>query len=91
MVLKTPFGPRQVDSYVASEKLATQLKTGYESLTTENSLLGARSNEVAIKKDAFLVSKGYQVEWILEKGGSPPLLDALTRAGIRYRIGRLIG
>jgi hypothetical protein len=66
------------------------LKTGPEDLTTAASKLGSRSNEVAIKKDAYLVGKGYQVEWILEKGGSQRLLDALTKAGIRYHIGPLV-
>ncbi|WP_252513667.1 hemagglutinin repeat-containing protein [Xanthomonas arboricola] len=86
-VIQTPYGPRQIDAFVDDSKLLVQVKTGPESLTTINSKLGARSNEMAIKKDAYLVQNGYQVEWILEAGASKPLLNALENAGIKYRIG----
>lgn len=59
-------------------------------MTTIGSKLSTKSNEMAIKKDAYLVKQGYQVEWVLEKGASKPLLNALERAGIKYRIGPLI-
>ena len=90
VVVKTPFGPRQVDAFVNDNKLLVQLKTGKESLTTINSKLANRSNEMAIKKDEWLVNQGYQVEWVLEKGASKPLLESLSNAGIKYHIGPLI-
>jgi len=90
VVIKTPYGPRQIDAFVSDERLLVQIKTGQESLTTIGSKLSTKSNEMAIKKDAYLVKQGYQVEWVLEKGASRPLLNALEGAGIKYRIGPLI-
>ena len=74
--LDTPFGKRQVDILKESEMYAGQLKTGPVSLTKENIL--------AIKKDAALVDRGFQVEHILEQGASKPYLKALEDAGIDY-------
>jgi hypothetical protein len=75
-------GYRQVDIYRESESYAGQLKTGRQSLTSENI--------EAIRRDAFLVSRGVQVEWILEKGGSRQLLEALDKAGVDVHVGRKI-
>jgi hypothetical protein len=47
-------------------------------------------NIEAIRRDAFLVSRGVQVEWILEKGGSRQLLEALDKAGVDVHVGRKI-
>ncbi|WP_256582469.1 hemagglutinin repeat-containing protein [Pseudomonas sp. Irchel 3A5] len=90
VVIKTPYGPRQIDAFVPDESLMVQIKTGKESLTTIESKLANKSNEMAIKKDAYLVKQGYQVEWVLEKGATKPLLNALEKAGVKYRIGPLI-
>jgi RHS repeat-associated protein len=85
-ILNTPLGQRQIDILVAGEKRAVQLKTGYEYLTTT----GRLNNADAIARDAWLVKQGYTVEWVLEKGGSQPLLDALKEAGIKVHTGPLI-
>lgn len=74
--IKTPFTNRQIDILKESELYAGQLKTGPVSLTKENIL--------AIKKDAALVDRGWQVEHILEKGASKQYIKALEDAGIDY-------
>lgn len=79
-VFRTPHGNRQIDIYIPDKKYAGQVKTGKESLTEKNRL--------AIEKDSWLVKeRGFEVEWILEKGASKPLLEALEKAGIKVRIG----
>lgn len=75
--LKTPATNRQIDILKEKNLYAGQLKTGRVSLTKEN--------QIAIKKDAFLVKDGWEVEHILEKGASKPYLDALEKAGINYK------
>jgi hypothetical protein len=70
---------RQVDIYIPEKAYAGQLKTGRESLTA--------ANRDAIWRDSFLVKSGITVEWILEQGGSKPLIEALQEAGIKVRIG----
>ena len=85
-VIRTPYGDRQVDAMVANERLLAQIKTGPQSLTTR----GRLANTLAIQKDAWLVKQGYTVEWVLEQGGSKPLLQALEKAGIKYQIGPII-
>ena len=85
-ILRTPFGRRQVDVYIAAKRRLVQLKTGKESLTTTR----RGANTLAIQKDAWLVKQGWRVEWVLEKGGSAPLLEALKKANIRVHIGKLI-
>ncbi len=84
-IIKTPFGKRQIDSFVSDEGLITQIKTGYEYLTTK----GRLANTLAIMRDSWLAQRGYIVEWVLEKGGSAPLLKALENSGIKYIIGPL--
>ncbi|MBK5006078.1 hypothetical protein [Pseudomonas sp. S32] len=77
--LQTPITKRQIDILKEKEMYAGQLKTGKVSLTKENQL--------AIQKDALLVEQGWTVEHILEKGASKPYLEALEKAGIRYKTG----
>jgi hypothetical protein len=60
-----------------------QLKTGKEDLTTT----GTTPNDLAIKADIYLKKQGYKVVWILEQGGSKPLLEALKKANIEVKIG----
>lgn len=43
--------------------------------------------KIDIKKDAWLVKEEYTVEYILEKGASKNFLNALDKAGIKYKIG----
>jgi hypothetical protein len=59
-----------------------QLKTGHESLTAEN--------VSAIERDIALLEQGYTVEWVLEQGGSLPLIYKLTSSGIRVYVGRMV-
>jgi len=77
--LKTKHTNRQIDIYKPKEKYAGQLKTGKHNLT--------KQAKIDIKKDAWLVKRGNKVEYILEKGGSKPLLKALEKNGIDYHIG----
>jgi hypothetical protein len=39
------------------------------------------------RRAIYLRSRGYDVEWILEGGGSQPLVDELETNGIRVQIG----
>jgi hypothetical protein len=80
-IVNTPYGQRQIDVHLGNRLV--QIKTGQESLTTT----GPQNNTDAIRRDAWLVKRGYQVEWVLEKGGSQPLLDALKAAGIKVHTG----
>ena len=85
-ILDTPYGRRQIDAMFSEERLLLQLKTGRQSLTRT----GRLANTLAIQRDAWLVSRGYRVGWILEKGGSPQLLKALDEAGIMYHVGSFL-
>ncbi|MBF8670790.1 hypothetical protein IR012_14860 [Pseudomonas putida] len=76
--LKTPLTMRQIDILKKEEMYAGQLKTGPVSLTKDNLL--------AIAKDAELVKRTWTVEHILEKGASKPYLEALEKAGIKYKL-----
>jgi hypothetical protein len=75
--LKTRLTNRQIDILKTKEMYAGQLKTGPVSLTKENA--------IAIAKDAELVKMKWTVEHILEKGASKPYLEALKKAGIKYK------
>lgn len=77
--LKTKHTNRQIDIYKPKEKYLGQLKTGKQYLT--------KQAKIDIKKDAWLVKEGNQVEYILEKGGSKPLLESLKKNRIDYHIG----
>jgi hypothetical protein len=78
--LKTPLTQRQIDMYIGDELYCGQLKTGKMGLNKQ-----ARTED--IPKDDELIKAGYQVEYILEKGGSKPFLTALDRIGASYKIG----
>ncbi|MFW0716004.1 hypothetical protein [Pedobacter sp. N23S346] len=77
--LKTQYTNRQIDISRPDELYAGQLKTGKMSLTEQA--------KIDIKKDAWLVKEEYTVEYILEKGASKNFLNALDKAGIKYKIG----
>ncbi|GAA0875716.1 hypothetical protein GCM10009118_21250 [Wandonia haliotis] len=83
---KTPFTYRDLDSVNHETKEIFEIKTGKEYLTTEGDL----PNTDRILKDSWFVDQGYKVTWILEEGGSAPLLEALKEAGIEVLIGRQI-
>lgn len=77
-VLETPYRERQIDMF--RPDYAGELKTGYEYLT--------KANALAIQKDLYLKNTmRLDVEWILEGGGSKPLLEALQKAGIKVHVG----
>ena len=78
--LKTSLTFRQIDLYKADELYCGQLKTGKMSLNKQAKLYD-------IPKDTELVQTGFEVEYILEKGASKPFLEALTKAGVTYKIG----
>lgn len=78
--INTPFGRRVVDSL--SGKFAREAKYGYQSLS--------KFIKQEIAKDAYLISRGYRVEWhfywsqVSNSGGpSGPLRKALQDAGIK--------
>jgi filamentous hemagglutinin len=56
---------------------AIEYKTGYQSATPDNLW--------EVQRDADLVRRGWEVEWVFKGEASQPLLDALNRAGIKYR------
>ncbi|MGC7560097.1 PAAR domain-containing protein [Pasteurella sp. PK-2025] len=76
-VLKTKITYRQID--ISKEVYLGQLKTGKVSLT--------KKAKIDIAKDILLQKKGYEVEYILEKGASKPFLNALEKNNIKYTIG----
>jgi hypothetical protein len=85
-ILKTPYGPRQVDVYIPQKggNRVVEIKTGYQRLTTHGQL----PNTYAIMRDAALARQpNTKVEWVLEKGGSKELVNALKAAGIKVHLG----
>jgi len=80
---KTAFTQRQIYILREDERYCGQLKTGKLNL--------GEQEKKDLKKDAWLIKvKGYTVEYILEKGGSKPLIGALTKIGAKITIGRQI-
>ncbi|MEH3116011.1 hypothetical protein [Pedobacter terrae] len=77
--IKTKFTNRQIDISRPAERYAGQVKTGKVALS--------KQAKIDIQKDAWLVKRGYKVEYILEKGASKPFIKALEKAGIDYYIG----
>jgi hypothetical protein len=76
-------GNRQIDVLTTGadgKKVAVEIKTGYEYLSTT----GSTPNDKAIEKDKWLAENGYSVVWVLEEGASQPLKDALDAAGIKW-------
>jgi len=76
-------GNRQIDVVATGadgKKIAVEIKTGYEYLSTT----GSTRNDLAVEKDKWLAANGYSVVWVLEEGASQPLKDALNAAGIKY-------
>jgi hypothetical protein len=83
-VIQSSRGPRQVDIYLEAKREMYQIKTGKEDLTTVRHG-GQLPNQEAIARDAEFVQRGFKVYWILEKGGSKQLLEALGNAGIEVK------
>ncbi|KXT71207.1 hypothetical protein SCRDD08_00132 [Streptococcus cristatus] len=80
IIIKTDYTRRQID--IANGTSLKQLKTGKVSLT--------KQAKIDIQKDIWLMSRGYQVEYVLEKGASKPFLKALEDNNIPYTIGSII-
>jgi len=70
---------RRLDIADPATRRAIEYKTGYQTATAENLW------EVA--RDAELVRRDWDVQWVFRDRPSQPLLDALDRAGIRYKLG----
>lgn len=70
---------RRLDIADATPRRAVEYKPGYQIATVENLW------EVA--RDAELVRRDWDVQWVFRDRPSQPLLDALDRAGIRYKMG----
>lgn len=79
-ILKTDFTNRQIDIYREDELYCGQLKTGKLNL-------GKREID-DLEKDEWLINqKNMKVEYILERGGSKPLIKALEEIGAKITIG----
>jgi hypothetical protein len=39
-----------------------------------------------IERDAALVKKGWNIEWVFREGASQPLLETLDKASIKYKL-----
>lgn len=79
-VLKTAFTLRQIDMYREEDFYCGQLKTGKISL--------GKQEKVDVQKDGWLIGiQGMEVEYILEKGASKPMLEALAKIGAKVTIG----
>jgi hypothetical protein len=68
---------RRLDIADEATRRAVEYKTGYQSATADNLW--------EVQRDADLVRRGWQVEWVFKGEASQPLLDALDRAGIKYK------
>ena len=77
--LKTPYTQRQIDIFIEDADYCGQLKTGKVGL--------GKQAKIDLQKDEALIQANYDVEYILEKGGSKPLLAALKKIGASVKIG----
>ena len=77
--LKTIHTLRQVDIFIEDADYCGQLKTGKVGLS--------RQAKIDLLKDKNLIDNDLTVEYILEKGGSKPLLAALKKIGASVKIG----
>ena len=80
-VFKTRYTLRQIDVYIErpGEKYCGQIKSGPICLRHQE--------KIDLKKDKWLVDNGYDVEYILERGASKPMLEGLKKIGATYKIG----
>jgi hypothetical protein len=81
-ILKTKYTNRQIDLFREDEAYCGQLKTGPICLRERE--------QKDLQKDEDLIDNGYEVEYILEKGASKPMLEALKKIGAKVTIGRQI-
>jgi hypothetical protein len=72
--------PRRLDIADVESQRGVEYKTGYQS--------ASEANLWELSRDAWMVeNRGWSIEWVFTERPSQPLLDALNRAGIEYRIG----
>lgn len=71
---------RRLDIADTAARRGVEHKTGYQTLD--------EANRYEIQRDAALVARGWDIEWVFQGGQQPsaPLLQALTDAGITYKI-----
>lgn len=71
--------PRRLDIADEAARRGVEYKTGYQTASADNLW--------ELQRDAELVaSRGWSIEWVFRDRASQPLLDALDRAGIKYKI-----
>jgi hypothetical protein len=70
---------RRLDIADQAGRLGIEYKTGYQTASVDNLW--------ELKRDAELVQRGWKIEWVFRDQVSQPLLDALDRAGIKYKTG----
>jgi hypothetical protein len=80
--LKTVYTMRQVDIFIEDDDYCGQLKTGKLNLGSQE--------KIDLKRDEWLIKQRMTVEYILEKGGSKPLLNELSRIGASVKIGAVV-
>jgi hypothetical protein len=70
---------RRLDIVDENTRRGVEVKTGYQSATADNVW--------ELRRDAELVSKGWEIEWVFtDTRPSQPLLDRLAEAGIKVTI-----
>lgn len=69
---------RRFDIGDNSAQRGIEHKSGYQYLSAEN--------DWELRRDAELVKRGWDVEWVVDGTASQPLLDALKAAGIRATV-----
>ena len=70
---------RRLDIADKALQKGVEYKTGYQTATVDNMW--------ELKRDAELVRRGWDIEWVFRDRASEPLLDALRNAGIRVKVG----
>ena len=67
--------PRRLDIADEDTQRGVEIKSGYQSAGPEN--------RWELERDAALVARGWQIEWVFTGTASQPLIDALTSVGIK--------
>jgi hypothetical protein len=69
--------PRRLDIADEHSQRGIEYKTGYQTASADNLW--------ELRRDADLVRRGWQIEWVFRDRASQPLLDALDQAGIQHK------
>ena len=70
---------RRLDIADKALQKGIEYKTGYQTATVDNLW--------ELKRDAELVRRGWDIQWVFRDRASEPLLEALRNAGIRFKVG----